>query len=93
MRKRLSQASMKPFKIKTYCFDVATDNAVLLPTLERTHEIPGNKKGGFGQSNVCYVYQNSGQRKSAAWMNDAVAYVLNYDKENLLKNPKGAYSR
>jgi len=87
MRKRLKQAPTKPYKIKTYGFDIPTSKAILLPTLERTHEIPGNVKGGFGQSNVCYVYEDSGVRKSAAWINDAVSYVLNYDKENLLKNP------
>jgi hypothetical protein len=81
MSKRLKQAPTKPYKIKAYCFDIPTDKAVLLPTLERTHEIPGNVKGGFGQSYGCYLYQDSGVRKSAAWINDAVSYVLNYDKE------------
>jgi Domain of unknown function (DUF3883) len=87
IRKRLKHAETKNFKHQNYRFEVLIDKAVLLPKHERTHEIPGNVKGGFGQSNVCYPYQNSGKRKSASWMDEVVSYVLNYDKENLLKNP------
>ncbi|PYJ48409.1 MAG: hypothetical protein DME87_13070 [Verrucomicrobia bacterium] len=87
IRKRLKQARMKNFKLENYRFESSFGDAVLLPTHERTHEIPGGVKGGFGQSNVCYPYQNRGKRKSATWMNAAVSYILNYDKENLLKNP------
>lgn len=44
-------------------------------------------KDGFGQSNICYVYDDRGKNKNAPWMKKAVSYVLNYDKENLLTNP------
>lgn len=44
-------------------------------------------KGGFGQSNVCYRYDNHGNRKPGSWMDKAIDYVLKYDKENVLKNP------
>jgi hypothetical protein len=87
IRKRLEKAKTKNFKLENYRFECPVERAVLLPTHERTHEIPGGVKGGFGQSNVCYPYQNSGKRKSASWMSEAVSYVLSYDKENLLKNP------
>jgi hypothetical protein len=86
IRKRLKQAKTKTSAL----------SATVLSVLSRmrcsyrctsTHEIPGAVKGGFGQYNVCYQYQNNGRRKSASWINDAVSYVLNYDKENLLTNP------
>jgi hypothetical protein len=86
IRKRLKQAKTKNFSLDRYSFECPTKDAVLLPMHERTHEIPGAVRGGFGQYNVCYSYQNNGKRKSASWMNEAVSYVLNYDKENLLTN-------
>lgn len=87
IRKRLKKAGTKNFELESYRFECRFEDAVLLPRHERIHEVPGGVKGGFGQSNLCYQYQNSGKRKSAAWMSDAVTYVLNYSKENLLKNP------
>jgi hypothetical protein len=86
IRKRLTKAGTKHFKLENYRFETSAKNAMLLPTHERTHEVPGGVKGGFGQSNLCYQYQNSGKRKSFAWMSEAVSYVLNYNKENLLTN-------
>jgi hypothetical protein len=87
IRKRLKHAGTRNFTLESYRFECPVEKAVLLPRHERTHEIPGAVKGGFGQLNVCYLYQNNGRRKSSTWMNDAVAYVLNYDKQNLLKEP------
>jgi len=87
IKKRLKRFGTKNFRVENYRFECPVGDAVLLPEHERKHEIPGSVKGGFGQSNVCYPYQNSGKRKSALWINEAVSYVLNYDKENLLKNP------
>ncbi len=87
IRKRLKDAGTKNFKLERYRLECPFESAVLLPRHERTHEIPGSVKGGFGQSNVCYTHENSGRRKSAPWISEAVSYVLNYDKQNLLKNP------
>ena len=87
IRERLKQAGTKNFRLERHSFECPTKNAVLLPMHERTHEIPGAVKGGFGQYNVCYPYQNSGKRKAAPWINEAVSYILSYDKDNLLKNP------
>ena len=87
IRKRLKKAGTKNFKLEKYRFETPVEDAVLLPTHERAHEVPGAVKGGFGQSNLCYVYESSGKRKSAAWMSEAVTYVLNYGKANLLTNP------
>jgi hypothetical protein len=86
IKERLKRVKTKGFSIERYSFECSTESAVLLPKYERTHEIPGGIKGGFGQSNICYAYGNDGKRKSAPWINDAVSYVLNYGKENLLKN-------
>ena len=87
VRRRVKDAGTKNFKLEKYRLECPFEAAVLLPKHERTHEIPGTVTGGFGQSNICYTYQNSGRRKSAPWINEAVSYVLNYGKQNLLKNP------
>jgi Domain of unknown function (DUF3883) len=86
IKKRLKRVKTKGFSIERYSFECPVESAVLLPKHERTHEIPGAIRGGFGQSNICYAYENDGKRKSAQWINDAVSYVLNYGKENLLTN-------
>jgi Domain of unknown function (DUF3883) len=85
----LKRVNTKGFSIERCSFECPVESAVLLPKNERTHEIPGAIKGGFGQSNICYAYENDGNRKSAGWINDAVSYALNYGKENLLKNRIG----
>jgi len=83
---RLKRRKAK-LRLQRYSFECPAENVVLLPKYERTHEIPGAVKGGFGQSNVCYAYEDSGKLKSSPWIKDAVSYVLSYNKENLLKNP------
>lgn len=87
MLRRLKQSGMKGFSLIGYRFEAAVENATLLPTYERRHEIPGNVKGGFGQKNVCYLYRNNGKNKNAVWMKRAIEYILNYDKTNLLTAP------
>lgn len=81
---RLKQSGTRRFKFGGYRFEAAVENATLLPTYERKHEVPGNVKGGFGQSNVCYPYRNSGKSKRSAWMDKAIKYVLSYSRTNLL---------
>jgi hypothetical protein len=88
MLRRLKQSGTKGFKVGGYRFEATVEGgATLLPTYERTEEIPGNVKGGFGQSNVCYLYLNSGKSKGSSWMRKATEYVLSYDKANLLTEP------
>ncbi len=83
MLRRLKQSGTKGFEFGGFRFEAAVeDGATLLPTYERTQEIPGNVKGGFGQKNVCYLYLNNGKSKNSAWMNKAILYVLNYDRTN-----------
>lgn len=59
--------------------------ATLLPLKHRTLTIPAGY-GGFGQSNLCYVFKQGGKKKSAAWMGRALEFVNGYASENLLKN-------
>jgi hypothetical protein len=61
-----------------------------LPTHERikTEPIPANVKGGFGESNVRYVYTKNGVRTNSPWMSRAVAFVEQYAKDNLLNDPE-----
>ena len=52
MLRRLKQSGTKGFRLGGYSFEATFENVTLLPTYERTREIPGNVKGGFGQSNI-----------------------------------------
>jgi hypothetical protein len=61
--------------------------AVLLPTHLRTYLVPGGK-GGFGQANLCYLYEQNGKSKQMKWVPGAIEFVLNYENENLLVNPQ-----
>ena len=84
MTRRLKQLGTKAFEVGGYRFVSAVENVTLLPTYERTREIPGNVKGGFGQSNICYLYRRNGKSKGSGWMKKAIEYVLSYNKANLL---------
>jgi hypothetical protein len=61
--------------------------SVLLPTHLRTQIVPGGK-GGFGQANICYLYQPNGKSKPAKWVPEALGFVHSYAGENLLLNPQ-----
>jgi hypothetical protein len=61
--------------------------AVLLPTHLRTQIVTGGK-GGFGQANICYLFEQNGKSKPARWASEAVEFVESYDNENLLLNPQ-----
>jgi hypothetical protein len=69
-----------------YYLENDSSTAVLIPHLER--DFPINQgKGGFGQANICYRYDEKGNLKDAAWMDTAVEYALTYDRDNVVKNP------
>jgi hypothetical protein len=84
---RATSRSSKRFKLDKYCFECSVGQAVLLPLGERSHKIPGAVKGGFGESNVCYAYATDGTRKIVGWIDEAMSYVLGYEKGNLLEKP------
>jgi hypothetical protein len=62
---------------------VEAENAVLLPPFRRTFAVPRGK-GGMGQANVRYLYDERGKFVLLNWMIDAIAYVQEYDGENWL---------
>ncbi len=70
-----------------YFLVAEVSKAVLLPTDRRTQIVPGGK-GGFGQANICYLYDQSSKSKSAKWMSEALDFVQSYESENLLVNPQ-----
>jgi hypothetical protein len=61
--------------------------AVLLPSHLRTQLVPGGK-GGFGQANICYLYEQSGKSKRAKWVSAALEFVQNHENDSLLINPQ-----
>jgi hypothetical protein len=61
--------------------------AALLPTFLRTQMVPGGE-GGFGQANICYLYEQDGKSKPAKWISEALDIVHSYGGESLLVNPQ-----
>jgi Domain of unknown function (DUF3883) len=88
INERLLQTKVKYSSFTDYTVDAPVSDAKLLPTSERLKAItiPGHVPGSFGQSNVCYVYEQ-GERKNAPWMEKAIEFVQSYAKEDLLKRP------
>jgi len=85
---RLKQSGMRGFRLIGYRFEAAVESATLLPTYERRKQkIPGNVKGGFGRSNIRYLFPTGGKTQISKWMEDAIQYVLTYDRANLLDDP------
>lgn len=66
-----------------YYYHTNLADAVLLPPRQRTHEIPQGYDG-MGQSNICYVYDNYGEKKRLPWIGEALQFVQAYDGPNLL---------
>jgi hypothetical protein len=87
MRKRIDLSGEKKLRIEHFRFEAPVAKAVLIPTRDRVFQVPAHVKGGFGQSNVCYLYETKGKPRISSWMKDAVSYVRNYEKSNLLKDP------
>lgn len=87
MSRRLKQSGMKSHSLWGYQFEAAVGSAILLPTYERKQKVAGNVKGGFGRSNIRYISQTGSKTKSSAWMNEAIQYVLSYDRANVLNDP------
>ena len=72
-----------------YYVENDSSTAFLVPIQQRTFPIHRGK-GGFGKANICYRYENIGTLKDAPWMDEAVEYVLSYNKENAATNPERA---
>lgn len=87
MRRILKQSPTKAFTFLGYCLNAYVADATLLPLHERDKKkwrIPGNVKGGFGESNLRYPFGSKGLRNCPAWMNKAIQAVLDYRESNLL---------
>lgn len=70
-----------------YFVETNTEDAVLVPEARRSFVVPGGK-GGFGQANICYAYDNIGiPKQNATWIRHAVNYVSSYEHEDALENP------
>ncbi len=69
--------------------ETRVDDAVLIPyenedrDLRKEHRIPRAASGtsGLGQSNIFYMFDKSGQRRSLPWAETAIKYVTNYSGE------------
>jgi hypothetical protein len=62
-------------------------NAVLLPTYNRTLQIPKGKNSP-GQSNVFFIYDRNGNLKRIKWLSEVLSYVNTYEGPNLITNPE-----
>jgi hypothetical protein len=72
----------------SYFLRARAENAVLVPEARRSFMIPAGR-GAFGQANVCYALDSSGQRKSEArWMGEALKYIESYALENVAQEPE-----
>lgn len=85
--RRLRRFGTKRFELWGYQFEADAQSATLLPTYERKHKVAGAVKGGFGESNIRYYSVTDRKTKGSKWMDDAIQYVLNYDRANLLDDP------
>jgi hypothetical protein len=59
--------------------------AVLLPLFRRKHAVPRGK-GGMGQANARYLYDENGLPLAPDWIWKAISYVKSYNGENWLTN-------
>lgn len=84
-RKSRHPSPGKPRGFRYFCVAKARD-CVLLPIPYRQLEIPSGK-GGFGQTNVCYLLEKNGDRKRQKWFQDVIRHIVNYDGPDLLTDP------
>lgn len=63
-------------------FETDADNAVLLPTEARVHQIPRGK-GASGYSAITYAHNAAGELKGS-WVAEAINFVRSYRGPNLL---------
>jgi hypothetical protein len=68
-------------------FRADTASAVLIPADQRSFRLSPTRAGGMGQSNVRYLYDQSGEWQPPRWWRGVVNYIENYEGENLIGNP------
>lgn len=70
-----------------YFVQTKAGDEFLVPEGRRSQSVPGGK-GGFGQANICYLYNDRGTPKSnAPWIAKALKFVSAYQLEDAAKNP------
>ncbi len=70
-----------------YFIRAKAGNERLVPEHLRSQPVPGGK-GGFGQANICYRYNDNGTPKNnAPWIAQALKYVSSYELEDAANNP------
>jgi hypothetical protein len=86
---RLEQKStLRERQSFSYFIKAAEMDAVLVPAERRDFIVPGGK-GAFGQANVCYPLDASGEPKEQAdWIAEALDYVKSYALENAAQDPE-----
>ncbi len=73
-----------------YFVEAKIEDALLVPWERREFAIPRGK-GGFGQANVCYPYDEVGDlKKNSEWIHKAVEYAHAYKLENAAEKPESA---
>jgi len=82
---RESQPADKTLDREDYPFFLKAPikTSVLLPEKYRTYKIPSGQNG-FGQANICYLYNDKKIMKNFRWIKDAINYVMTYKGPNLL---------
>jgi hypothetical protein len=86
LRARTLRSPGKPAGYGHFC-SAGRHNCILLPNENRSVEIPSGA-GGMGQSNVCYPLAANGEAKRAAWMQQVLKFIDDYDASNILDRPE-----
>ncbi len=66
------------------------EDAVLLPANCRTMRVPTRGEGRFGQANLRYLHSDSGQPDPPKWWDETLAWIDQYEGDNLLEHPESA---
>jgi hypothetical protein len=70
-----------------YFVETINDNAKLVPVDRRLFRISSGK-GGFGQANICYLFEDGhGTRKQVEWIQEAIEYISSYQHEDAAQHP------
>lgn len=92
VHRRSQESTAKVRNEFSYFLETSQHNAVLVPVDRRSFIVPGGK-GGFGQANVCYVFEDDGARKQAHWVDEALEYISSYQLEDAAQDPASESDR
>jgi hypothetical protein len=77
-------AQYSPLRSHEYYFETEERNAVLIPEKARTCRIPAGL-GAFGKSNLWYLFEKTGEVKTASWIPAVLKYINTHTNEK--QNP------